>query len=174
MAMVTGLWHGANWTYLVWGYLNLFVIMSAMQLSDTYEKIKQNLHINSDGLFWSLFCILRTFCLVCFFRFFSVADSLHTSLSMLKHTALELHPDILKTPLRLFVGMERMEVAVVAVGVLCMLLIDILKEAGKWERIKERTPMPGRNLVYAFLLVALVLFAGGNNDLVGGFMYANF
>jgi len=36
----TGLWHGASWTFLIWGWLNMLVIMSTMQLDDWYTKIK--------------------------------------------------------------------------------------------------------------------------------------
>ena len=68
----TGLWHGASWNYLIWGYLNLLVILSTMQLSEFYDRLKQKLHINSESAAWKLFCIVRTFILVCFFRFFSI------------------------------------------------------------------------------------------------------
>ena len=66
----TGLWHGANWTFLVWGYLNFIVILSTTQLEETYKGIKTKLHINSDSFIWKAFCVARTFVLISIFRFF--------------------------------------------------------------------------------------------------------
>lgn len=170
----TGLWHGANWTYLVWGYLNLFVIMVSMQLSEVYEKVKEKLHIKSESRWWQVVGIVRTFCLVCFFRFFSTAPDLRTALSMIKQCLFHAKWEVLKIPKRLFVGMEDAEVYVVVAGLIFMLVVDIFREMGKWERIKERCPMLVKNVVYTVLIFAIMLIAGGDNDLTGGFMYANF
>ena len=170
----TGLWHGANWTYLVWGYLNLAVIISSMQLADTYEKIKSKLHIKAESWYWQLFCIIRTFALVCLFRFFSAAADMKTALSMLKHTLLELHPGVIKDPLNLFVDMTKLEIGVVIVGMVLMIIVDILNENEKWEIAKNKCPMLVRNLIYTIFVFVIMLVAGGDNDLVGGFMYANF
>ena len=170
----TGLWHGANWTYLVWGYLNLFVIMLSMQLSEVYETVKAKLHIKSESWWWQLFGIVRTFCLMCFFRFFSAAPDLRTSLSMIKQCVFNLKLEVLKEPKLLFVGMTEMEICVVVVGLIFILIVDILLENEKWEHVKEKCPMLVRNIVYVTLIFAIMLIAGGDNDLVGGFMYANF
>lgn len=170
----TGLWHGASWTYLVWGYLNLLVIMSTMQLADFYDSVKTKIHIESESWLWQLFCIVRTFILVCFFRFFSVASSLNIALSMLKHMFQNLHLQILKTPVVLFVNMNHIEICAVLFGVCLILIVDILNETGKWDKIKVKCPLIMRNLIFTFLIFAIMLIAGGDNDLARGFMYANF
>ncbi len=170
----TGLWHGANWTFLVWGYLNLFVIILSMQLGDAYHWCKEKLKIQQSSKVWGLFCIVRTFLLVCFFRFFSVPDTLNDSISMLKHVALQFHPQALVHPLTLFAKMHKRDILICLFGMMCMLIVDILNEKEKWENIKTKTPMLIRNGVYAMLIVAIIMFAGANKDIVGGFIYANF
>ncbi|MCR5704628.1 MAG: hypothetical protein K6G85_08395 [Eubacterium sp.] len=170
----TGLWHGANWTYLVWGYLNLFAIMSTMQLADTYAKIEEKLHINPEGLPWKTFCVIRTFILVCFFRFFSIQSSLHEALSTLKHTFLHLQLYKVKSFENLFVGMVPKDVHAVLFGAFLLILVDLLQEVEVWDKIKEKCPFLIRNMVYAALIFLLVLLTGGSTDLAGGFMYANF
>lgn len=170
----TGLWHGANWTYLVWGYLNLFVIISTMQLGDFYNKIKSKLSINSDGFLWQSFCIIRTFIIVCFFRFFSFQPSLHTALSILKHVILDFEFKECLSSIALLDGIESMRKIVVLTGVLALLFTDLLQELKFWELIKTKCPFVVKNLVYAILIILLVLMVGGSTDLTGGFMYANF
>lgn len=55
-----------------------------------------------------------------------------------------------------------------------MFVIDILKEMGKWEKVKNKCPMLLKNLIYTVLILSIILFAGESNDLIGRFMYANF
>lgn len=170
----TGLWHGANWTYLIWGYLNLLVIVVSMQLEDVYAWCKDKLKIKQTSKIWGLFSICRTFLLVCFFRFFSVPDTLNDSIAMLKHVVFEFQASVLFSPLQLFVQMKRKEIVICIFGMLCMLLVDILNEKGTWERAKEKTPMLIKNAVYVIFIVSMIIFAGSNEDLIGGFIYANF
>ena len=170
----TGIWHGAHWSYLVWGYLNLLVILSTMQLSDTYEAIKTKLHIKSDSWIWQMFCILRTFFLVCLLRFFSVGVGLKAVFSMLQKVFFEFNPEVIKNPILLFVGMSEAEVCGVLIGVALMIMVDAFNESGKWDTVKKKCPMVFRNAIYAGLILFIMVLAGGSSDLTGGFMYANF
>lgn len=173
---VTGLWHGASWTYLIWGYFNLFVITLSMQLAPSYSKIKKMLRIK-DGWIWSLWQIVRTFMLVCLFRFFSRADNVDTALEMLKKIfTIDLN-DIagyIASPSLLFPGMSVLDIIVFGLGTLTLFAVDIFREIGKWEKIKSNVPMVVRDFIYTALIFSIILFAGGNNDLVGGFLYARF
>ena len=143
----TGLWHGASWTFLIWGWMNLFVITSTMQLDDWYTKIKARLHINDKGKPWILFCILRTFLLVCFFRFFSTADSVRRVYYMLKYAVTHLDISTLFSS-SLFVGMKRENMTAVLIGMALILAVDIMKENDCWESFKAKCPMLLRNFAY--------------------------
>lgn len=170
----TGLWHGANWTYLVWGYLNLLVIALTMQLSDFYEKVKAFLHIKSESLYWKIFCIVRTFILVCFFRFFSAAPDISTAMQMLKYTGINMHTEVFRSPTLLFVGMEYLDIIIAVLGILIIAVVDILGEIGKWENIETNCPMILRNIGYTVIIMMLIFSFGSTSDLMGGFMYASF
>lgn len=170
----TGLWHGANWTYLVWGYLNLIVITMTMQLTDFYEKLKAKLHIKSEALYWQIFCIVRTFILVCFFRFFSAAPDITTAVKMLKYTGINIQWNVLTSPTKLFVGVEYIDIFFIVIGTLIITLIDILDEVGVWEKIKLKCPMIIRNLGFTIIIMLIIMSLGSKSDLMGGFMYASF
>ena len=170
----TGLWHGANWTYLVWGYLNLFVIMLSMQLGNFYEKAKKACHIRSEGWAWQLFSMVRTFLLVCFFRFFSSQPSVSYAFATLRHTFAHLNFAGMGSLKALFAGMSLTEIYVVLAGVLALLAVDILREKQLWEKVSGKCPMIVRTLCYAVMILLLVLLVGGSTDLTRGFMYANF
>jgi alginate O-acetyltransferase complex protein AlgI len=69
--LISGLWHGANWTYLVWGGLNgvLLILESVFNISS-----------KNTGWIKTIFKTLVTFLLVCitwvFFRATNVSDAL--------------------------------------------------------------------------------------------------
>ena len=170
----TGLWHGANWTFLIWGYLNLFVIILSMQLGTFYEKAKAKCHIHDSGWAWQLFSIVRTFMLVCFFRFFSSQPSVAAAISTLRHTFTHLDFQGMDSFGKLFAGMTPMEIMIVAAGILVLLIVSILHEKGVWDTIRRKCPMIIRNAIYAMMIILLILLVGGSTDLTGGFMYASF
>ncbi len=170
----TGLWHGANWTYLVWGYLNLFVIMMTMQLTDFYDKLKAKLHINSEHILWKCFCIVRTFMLVCFFRFYSAAPNLHTANQMLLNTFGEFHFEAIRYPALLFVNVEYLDIYFLTIGSVILIAVDLLEEINVWGKIKAKCPVLVRNMGYVALVLLIMLAMGSTADLMGGFMYASF
>ena len=170
----TGLWHGANWTYLVWGYLNLLVIAISMQLTDFYTTIKAKLHINSENVLWQAFCIIRTFILVCFFRFFSAAPDIHTAMDMLINTFSNINLDVLKTPMQLFVNVEYLDIYFTMIGTVIMLSVDFFEEINIWQKLKEKSPILIKNVAYVAIIMLILMSMGSSAQMMGGFMYATF
>ena len=170
----TGLWHGANWTFLIWGYLNLIVIVTSMQLGDFYERTKKKLHIHDTNKAWQLFRIVRTFGLVCFFRFFSSQESVAKAMATLGHVFTNLNLHKMWSLERLFPGLTYMQIILVMLSILAALVVEILQENEVWDKVRGKCPFFVRALVYAVLISMLLLLAGGSTDLTGGFMYAVF
>ncbi len=170
----TGLWHGANWTFLVWGWLNMIVMIISQILDPFYEKARQACHISLKNRLWHLFRVVRTFCLICFFRFFSRADTLQTAVSMLRRLGSGINRKLLLHPLQLFPKMEPKDIYIALAAAVMMLIVDILCEKGKWEQAKEKTPFIVRNLIYVFMIYVLILFAGTGEDIAANFIYQNF
>ncbi len=49
-----------------------------------------------------------------------------------------------------------------------------MQEYNKWDKFTEKVPGAVRSITYAGLIFALFMYAGGNNDLTSGFLYAVF
>lgn len=78
--LLGGLWHGASWSFLVWGGLHgMFLIIHKMWSSLAIRNRLANL-TGAPGLLWKGFCIFLTFhcvCLAwCFFRLTDFQQSL--------------------------------------------------------------------------------------------------
>ena len=77
--IVSGLWHGANWTFIIWGALNGFYLIFAIISKGARDKINQFTGIKKLPWLNRFLQIIVTFILCCFawifFRANNVADS---------------------------------------------------------------------------------------------------
>lgn len=77
--LVSGLWHGANWTYIIWGLLNAIYIIPSI----VFNTNRHNMEIVAKGRLFAkpkeIFHILTTFSLTAFafivFRANTIADA---------------------------------------------------------------------------------------------------
>jgi alginate O-acetyltransferase complex protein AlgI len=79
--LVSGFWHGANWTFIVWGFLNALYIMPSI----IFKTHRNNLDIVARGKYLptikEFFSILITFSLTVFAWIFFRAESLRHSMN---------------------------------------------------------------------------------------------
>ncbi len=81
--LIIGMWHGAELRYIAYGLYNAAIIISGMLLEPYFVIWLKKLHINREGRAWTLFRILRTFCVVSFGRIFSNGQSFKASIHMM-------------------------------------------------------------------------------------------
>ncbi|MES2410241.1 MAG: MBOAT family O-acyltransferase, partial [Bacteroidota bacterium] len=78
--LVSGFWHGANWTFLIWGFLNALYIMPSILLKTN----RTNLDIVAQGRNFpsvkELFSMVVTFGLTVFAWIFFRSESLQAAL----------------------------------------------------------------------------------------------
>ncbi len=84
--LVSGLWHGANWTFLIWGGLHgIFFILFTIFTSSTMEP--RGMQFPSGQWGWRILKVLLTFHLVCFSWIFFRAGSLYDALVVVQKIA---------------------------------------------------------------------------------------
>lgn len=95
--LVSGFWHGANWTFIIWGFLNALFIMPSIILKtnrNNLEIVAMNKLIPS---FRDFFNILLTFSLTVFAWIFFRAESVHHAIEYISgifSTTLFTIPDV--------------------------------------------------------------------------------
>jgi D-alanyl-lipoteichoic acid acyltransferase DltB (MBOAT superfamily) len=82
--LISGLWHGANWTYIIWGGLNGFYLVFAMATEKWRHRLNHLLLMHHLPKIHSFIQICLTFLLICFSLVFFRSDSLHTAMTILK------------------------------------------------------------------------------------------
>lgn len=73
--LVSGLWHGAGWNFIIWGGLNGLFQVLEQQFAPQRRWLCEKLHINTDSIGHKIVQTVLTFCLVDFaWIFFNASD----------------------------------------------------------------------------------------------------
>jgi D-alanyl-lipoteichoic acid acyltransferase DltB (MBOAT superfamily) len=82
--LVSGFWHGANWTFIFWGLLNALYIMPSI----LFNTNRNNLDTVAQGKYFpslkEFLSIVLTFCLTVFAWIFFRSESVHAAFSFLQ------------------------------------------------------------------------------------------
>lgn len=171
----TGLWHGAAWNFVIWGWMNLVIIVMGMQLAPFYAKCRNRLHIAENSRGFRVFQMLRTFLIFGYMEMFSSAGSTMAALRLTKAFFTGANWGLIKHPSLLFAGLEVMDIWIVLAGLALMFAADILKEKGTdLCVILDSVPIVLRYAGYAVLFYMIILLGNTGANLSGGFMYAQF
>ena len=154
--IISGLWHGANWTFIIWGALNGFYLVFAIVTEKLRQRLNHSILLDRVPRFHNFLQILLTFMLACFAWIFFRANSVDDAFLIIRHIA------FLQGPL--FIG-EWQQLIYGFSGIAFLLLIEIRREyylhshlpfvTNHW--LKEQ-------LAYAMLIVLLLMvgvFDGG-------------
>jgi alginate O-acetyltransferase complex protein AlgI len=82
--LISGLWHGANWTYIIWGGINGFYLVFAIITKKYRDKFNTITRINKFPWLFILYQTAITFCLITFSRIFFRAKSVEDALTIIK------------------------------------------------------------------------------------------
>jgi D-alanyl-lipoteichoic acid acyltransferase DltB (MBOAT superfamily) len=129
--LVSGFWHGANWTFIAWGLINAIYFLPLLLLN----KNRTNLHDFTLGFNFesvkNISNILITFCLTClawiFFRSKSIQDAFEYIKRMFQNQSFEFQ----------YLSIERYNYELIT-----MLLIFIIVE---WNNRSKIEPISGSN-----------------------------
>ena len=164
--LVSGLWHGANWTYVIWGGLNGFYLVVEQLLGRGRERVEA---VGVRGAARALAAVAVTFTLTCiawvFFRATSVGDAVH----ILRHAAdglTTLPHDLLDRGFVkrfVFLRQDKLEFAMAFAAIAGVVLVDYLERgSGLRERIRAR-PAWVRWPVYIGAVGAILYFGAFNS-----------
>jgi D-alanyl-lipoteichoic acid acyltransferase DltB (MBOAT superfamily) len=115
--LLSGLWHGANWTFVIWGALNGFYLIFSLFTKGARESFNRAIGLASRPALHTVVSVTITFALTCiawvFFRAGTLTDALHVlSATIARPTLHQVIPDAVRAA-----GISKFEV------LYCFLLI---------------------------------------------------
>ena len=164
---LSGLWHGANWTYILWGALNGAYLVVESLLPKPRREPGSAKPAPTARPFWSwLPRALFTFALICVTWVFFRAGTLADALSMLWKSTLGLRVNAATIAQAKGIFSSRSEAGLVILGVACLFLLDWFHQRHDLESRWCRLPWTVRWLGYVAYVLCLAL--------LGKFVNANF
>jgi D-alanyl-lipoteichoic acid acyltransferase DltB (MBOAT superfamily) len=82
--IISGFWHGANWTFIIWGALHGFYLVFAIATKKLRHAINTAIHLPANSKVNHLLQVVSTFCLVTFAWIFFRANSLSDAVYIIK------------------------------------------------------------------------------------------
>ena len=152
--LISGLWHGAAWTFVIWGGLNGLMQVIGDMLKGPREKALKSLGIRTDSLGQKLVRIFITFVLVDLTWVFFRAPDLASAWSVLKSSFTVWNPWVLTDGTLYTLGLERIDFWILILSILILAGVDILHVRG----VRIRETIAGWPLVIRWGLIYLLIF----------------
>lgn len=153
--LVSGLWHGANWQFVVWGGLHGVYQICGTLTMKLRNGIKEKLRIKTDCFSYRLFQAGVTFVLVDFAWLFFRAPSLTDAFAILERIATELHPLSTLVNYDYYLGLKQERFTLLIIEVLIMIVIDALHE----KQISIIAWLNKQNVIFRWIVYIFVSIA---------------
>jgi len=164
---IVGVWHGAEWHFIVYGLYNGVLIVLGIIFKPLFEKLITLFHINAQSTYWKAFRMLRTFILINIGWAFDDVTDLQMSASMLKQLFMFDTGNLISN-----LSLGKFNIYIVLFFTLILLIVSIAKELKIEVRKKIASfPIVIRWPIYLFLIFSILLFQSFST---GNFIYAQF
>lgn len=125
--LVSGLWHGASWNFVIWGGLHGFYQVISEVTAPVRKKVVQILKVNDRVFSYKFGQILFTFSLTTMTWVFFRAETIKEALYFFKRMFTVWNPWVFFNEGLYQYGLDRVEVNVLFAAVFVMFLVEILK-----------------------------------------------
>lgn len=174
--LISGLWHGADWTFVVWGGLNgLYQIIGELLLPIRNFTVRM-LHINRERFSHRLYQTLFTFGLFTFSFIFFRADSIEAAGEIIHSIVTVYNPMIFVNGNLYQCGLDEKNFALMLISIAVIIISDICKCKGI--KIREKIAKQGMLfqcvLVAVFVLLILLFGIWGSGYNESNFIYFQF
>jgi alginate O-acetyltransferase complex protein AlgI len=159
--LISGLWHGANWTFIAWGALHGIYVLAESVLQKAGKRFN-TISLNNYAVIRVL-RILITFTLVSFawifFRASSMSVAVHIIKSILLETSQNIHDLIHQVPSNLNLGLLGTDLVIAILSVLLLEVVHVLQKRNRINELLKRQPTVTRWALYYSFLFILVVFS---------------
>lgn len=159
--LISGFWHGANWTYIAWGALNACYFIPLL-LSKRNRKFVQN--VAPDRQFPTMKeCtqMVATFTLISFSWILFRAENINHALDYYMGLA---SFSLFEVPH--FVGMKRALLVIAFIGMMLIVEWNGRREAHGMANLGLQWPKALRHAIYYAILVAISWFGGKPQEFI--------
>ena len=157
--LLSGLWHGASFSFVVWGGLNALYVILGDMLKPVRDKLVRRLGLHRESFGHRLVCCFWTFVLYDFGLIFFRSRSLHNSVRIARSVLTTANPWVLIDGSLLSRGLDAKDWTVLLIALLILFVADWQKHRGI--RVREfitRQDAWFQIVVIVFSVCAILVF----------------
>ncbi len=152
--LVSGLWHGANWTFAVWGAFHGFYIMFGKATYKFRKKLADSYGLSKFPKLHTILQIIITFILADIAWIFFRANTMSDAVYILTHLLSGLTLNLSSVDL----GLDNPELVVAFVSIIFMESVQFVQERIGIMQFLSRKPAWLRWIIYLLLILGILLF----------------
>ncbi len=163
--LISGLWHGANWTYIIWGALHGFYLIFAIVSYNFRHQFMNKLRLNKFPIFLTTIQVISTFCLVSFAWIFFRAKNMNDAMYISTHVFTNIQEQVVQIISNkqqerqqlLYLGQTSTVFIIAIAAIVFMELIHLKQRNSSIREVISNKPLVVRWGIYVIGIIALLL-----------------
>ncbi|WP_179021462.1 MBOAT family O-acyltransferase [Winogradskyella forsetii] len=171
--VVSGLWHGAAATFLIWGAIHGFIIVLEKATNDERKKVYKKVGLANNKFSGKLFFSIITFTIVCFAWIFFRASSFEIAMTLIKSIPTNNFIIFFKDDLY-NLGLDRYQLIILTLTIVTLLILEVVDRRKNLMVFLKNQLFVFRWMVYLNIIFIINVFGVyGEND-TSQFIYFQF
>lgn len=173
--ILTGIWHGTGWNYVLWGIYFGAIIISSNVLGAFFHKMNIRLHIREDRFEWKLFQMIRTFIIFMIGHLIVMPGTLQKTVLTIRQLFASFNIWVLFDKTLFTLGLDQPNFSLAIFCLIFLLVIENLQlKYSLREKISEFNIFFRWGIYYLGIFAILLLGIYGTGYNPGSFVYAQF
>jgi alginate O-acetyltransferase complex protein AlgI len=167
--IISGLWHGAAITFIIWGFIHGVIIVLEKATKTVKVKFYKNNKIETGNLLESLLFGFITFIIVDIAWIFFRANNFKDAKYILTHLF-----DFSKPKSIYKLGLPNYEFDLAIIAITLLLIFDFIHRKYNALKLLNKMPMLVRSIFYVIIAFSILIFGTYGSDSVSEFIYFQF
>lgn len=170
----TGMWHGSESRFVVWGLLNLLFVILGTETEELSQKLVDKFKINTEGFFFKFYRVVKTFWLMSFLRLFDINKNTERAFaafrSVFRGWSYFKWEEVFGT-----LGLKKEDLIVAVIAIVFMFAVELIQRKGSIrERIFKLSPSAQLSVITAFSFIVIIFGYYGLGFDSASFIYGAF
>lgn len=155
--ITTGMWHGSENRYVVWGLMNCLFIMLGTEFEPISKKITEKYHLDDSKLYMKLYRVGKTFILMSFLRVFDLSKNAKDAFVTMKYVFMDLKSFQFTTMFSEF-KLTQEDFIVAIIAIVCLTVFGLIQRYGSVREKIFRLPTPVQWVILSALITVVAVF----------------
>ncbi len=172
--LLTGMWHGASWNFIIWGMANCFILLISQELTPLYRNFHKRFAFSESG-WYRKFTEVRTLLLVSAVQMFEYYGSCGTAVRTFFGIFTDFRISAFIEGGLSVIGISAADAVILVIAVIIFCIVGSLKKKGPVRKQIASEPGALRAVLWFGLFLCVLIFGvyGIGYD-AAGFIYNQF